>query len=226
MKTLLTKIGQEIWDRVVVSNKSTIVAWLLAAGVIAVDQVAQAVAGWHSPYATTAAIVVGLIGTALKNKAKVAANAAAKAATGLALLLFAIGLAAPAFAQDANSPAATPATAAGPLALTLNADLALHLNVSVVAGSYDLTHKAWLGQAPITGLYVLTSKRLLEAGIAGGGSITFDTSSRPLGEVNAGLVSPKLQLTPTLALHGAVLYGRRFGPDAANLVRVAPTLEF
>ena len=72
MKELFKAIGREVWDRVVISNKSTIVGWLLGAGVIAVDQIAQAVAGWHSPYAPVLAMLVGLAGSALKNKAKVA----------------------------------------------------------------------------------------------------------------------------------------------------------
>jgi hypothetical protein len=122
-----------------------------------------------------------------------------------------------------TQPAAAPTA---PLAIQVTPDLSLRLNVSVVAGSYDLTHRAWLGQAPITGLYALTSKRLLDAGVAVGGSLAFDTSSRPSGELNGGLVSPKLVISPALALHGAVLYARRFGPDAANLLRIAPTLEF
>jgi hypothetical protein len=129
---------------------------------------------------------------------------------------------APAHAQ-VTQPAAAPTA---PLAVQLTPDLSLRLNVSVVAGSYDLTHKAWLGQGEIGGLYALTSKRLLDAGIIAGGSLTFDTASRPSGTLNGGLVSPKLPISPALALHGAILYGRRFGPDAADLFRICPTLEF
>lgn len=226
---IFEKIAHEIWARVVVSNKSTIVGWLLAAGVIACNELLLFLAGWQSPYAKYVAIAVGLIGTALKNKQKVYGIAATL------LLVFAM----PAFAQAEACPAGTcdPATPiadqvaqgpTGPLAFGLGTrfGLELHLNVSVVAGSYDLTHKTWLGQAPVTGLYALTAKKFHDAGIAVGGSLTFDSESKPNGEVNAGLVTPSIALTPLVRLHGAVLYGRRFGPDPANLIRVAPTLSF
>jgi hypothetical protein len=122
-------------------------------------------------------------------------------------------------ADDAPPPPA-------PLTFQLTPDLELHLNVAVVAFSYDLTHKAYLGQGEIGGLYALTSKRLGEAGIVAGGALTFDSKSKPSGELNAGLVSPKIVLSPTLSLHFAALYARRFGDDAASLLRLAPTLEF
>lgn len=73
MKELFQKIGRLVWESVVVSHKSTIVAWLLGGAVIAADQIAQAVAGWHSPYAPTVAVVIGIVGSALRNKQKIAA---------------------------------------------------------------------------------------------------------------------------------------------------------
>lgn len=139
-------------------------------------------------------------------------------------LLASLAALAPRFARGQE-----PAPAAlAPLAVDLGGSLGLELrlNVSVVAGSYDLTHRAWLGQGELGGLYALTSRKALGAGLLAGGAVTFDSASRPLGVVNAGIVSPRLVLTPTLALHGAVLYGRRFGPDPADLIRVVPTLEF
>jgi hypothetical protein len=128
---------------------------------------------------------------------------------------------------DAPPPATrAPAPVSSPLSVDLTPDLSLYLNVSILAFSYDLSHKAYLGQGQIGGLYALTSKRLYSAGIAVGGAITFDSQSKPLGEVNVGVVTPKLVISPTLALRGAILYARRFGPDSASLLRLAPTLEF
>lgn len=160
-------------------------------------------------------------------------NADAKSRiTILALLALVLALfAMPAQAQSIDPNPITTVTvtppASGPISTEFG-DLALHLNVSVVAFSYDMTTKTYLGQGQIGGLYSLTSARLLDAGIIAGGAITFDSASKPSGDLSAGIVSPRLRLSSgsPLALRGAVLYTRRFGPDAANLVSVAPTLSF
>lgn len=209
MKELFKKIGSEIWERVIVSNKSTITGWLLAGAIIGLNEVALWAVNWQSPYAKYVALVVGLIGSALKKK-----QAAVIAAT--ALLLFS----GPAFAQEAT----------GPLAFQVTSDLSLHLNVSVAAISYDLTNKQFLGKVPITGLYVLTSKRLLDAGFGLGGKVSFggsQTDGNGLeGEVDAAIVSPRVALTPLTGLHAALLGGYRFGLNHAWVIGLAPTLEF
>jgi hypothetical protein len=75
---LIKTIGVAVYESVWVSNRSTIIGWLLAAAVVASDQVAQAVAGWHSPYAGLVALAVGFIGSALRNRQKIESARAAK----------------------------------------------------------------------------------------------------------------------------------------------------
>lgn len=146
------------------------------------------------------------------------------------LAALALSVALPSFAQSADPSNVTTVQVVTmpdvPLTFKLSSDLSLHLNVSVVAFSYNLTAKSYEGKAPLTALYALTSKRLLDGGVVVGGSVAFDTDSKPFGEFNAGIVSPRLTLSPSLSVHAAVLYARRFGPDPASYVRLAPTLEF
>ena len=87
MKDFLKKLAVDLYERVIVSNKSTIIGWLLGAAIYAADQVLQQVAHWSSPYAPYLAMLVGLIGTALKNKAVVEAKAAAKGFGTLGLMM-------------------------------------------------------------------------------------------------------------------------------------------
>jgi hypothetical protein len=110
MKKFFATLGRELVDRVVISHKSTIISWLIGGAVYGVDQLALALTGWHSPYAPLASLAIGTIGTALKDKEKVAAvraaQEAAKAAVKTAALALLVGgallFAAPARADDAT----------------------------------------------------------------------------------------------------------------------------
>jgi hypothetical protein len=139
-------------------------------------------------------------------------------------------------AESAPPPAAPPAETPAPAApaprleVRVTSDLSLHPNVSIAAFGYDITHRQWIGGVQITGLYVLTSKRLLDAGIGFGGSLKLGTGATGTdtglsGTLNGTIVSPRLA-AGGVNLHAAVIGGRQFGPVAAWLAYVAPTVEF
>ncbi len=107
MEKFFAALGKDLYERIVVSNKSTIIGWLIGGGIYAADAAAAALTGWHSPYAPAAALVVGFAGTALKNKAKVAA-------IGPLLVLALLLGAAPARAQATATTATVVSTPVAP----------------------------------------------------------------------------------------------------------------
>lgn len=66
---MVKKFFSELWARVFVSYKSTIVGVVLGVGVILVDQLTTTFQAVGKPWATALAAVIALVGAFLKSKA-------------------------------------------------------------------------------------------------------------------------------------------------------------
>lgn len=176
-------LSNELYERVWVSKRSTILGLAISAGIIVASYTLSVLQSIPKGWALAAAGIVSLILGLLKNEEAVMVSKTLK----LLPLLFALSLAPAARADGA------PAT--GPLSAQLTKDLSLHLNLQVPAFAYSITKNQVLGQVTFGVAYTLDYKGLVALG--GGGSYV-QTNDTP-------------GLTATALLGGPVLSFLSFG---------------
>jgi hypothetical protein len=145
-----------------------------------------------------------------------------------AILVLALSLALPALAQApaTTAPTTPPPVAAvtTPLSFQLTPDLTALAQISALVVEVDITHSRVIGKVPLTGLYVLESKKLGGTGLAAGGAVNFGPGGiSGAGEV--GVASPPIPFGgQTFRLLG--IFGRQWGPGAFNFVGFTPSFQF
>jgi hypothetical protein len=196
-----------IWQRLVLSYKSTAIGLAIGAATI----VSQTMIESPNAYVKWAGSLLSIYFLSLKDKNKFTAPVAPT-------LLLALVLSSLTFA--------TPARADGPLTLRLSPDLSLRLNVAVPALGYSLTKHKLLGQVTFGVNYVLDYKEKIAVGFGGGFAQTNDT---PGGIATVMVAGPVLNATTEggLGLRPALLYEYRWlGAEHENIVAGTLALQF
>lgn len=210
-------LGRALYERVIVSYRSTLIGIALAASVLVVDYTTDYLKTLPGGWADALAAVLVIVGGLLRGK-QVAAVKAVPPAAAL-LLVGALAFASPARAQDVPPPP-------GPMAVQLTPDLSLHLNVAVPAVGYSLTRNQFLGQITFGLAYALDYRGQVAFGLGGG---YVQTNDQPGLNVSAMLAGPVLpfELAAGTKLRPALLYEYLWrGADHDNIVAATLALQF
>jgi ABC-type transport system involved in cytochrome c biogenesis permease subunit len=201
-----------LYQRVILSYKTTLIGIALAGAGAALDYFAKSPNSIVSWVAGTLGTILVLVkdrnGWTVPN-----VTPALLAAALLGMLSFA-------------TPARADSPASGPLAVQLNKDFSLHLNVSVPAFGYSITQKKLLGQITLGVTYVLDYREKIAIGFGGGFAQTNDNPGATLIGMLAG---PVLNAVTAggVGLRPAVLYEYKWaGAFHENVIAGTLALQF
>ncbi|HVP49655.1 MAG TPA: hypothetical protein VMT56_00385 [Candidatus Bathyarchaeia archaeon] len=210
-------LASELWTRIFLSYKSTIVGLLCAVGVVLVDWATNVLSQYHWALAPSLAVILAAVGAALKSKAQAdlgslpppiapvtpspGSGSVPPKASAAVLGLLCLILSMPGLVRADETTVSTD-TGAGFLTVQLDKDWSLHLNVTTVAYMYSLSTHVFVGEANVGGLYMLDYK----GKFAFGGGLSFATGGPASSFVgNLAAASPRLNLTPQESLRLALI---------------------
>ena len=214
------QLGSELWTRIFLSYKSTIVGLLCAVGVVLVDWATNVLSQYHWALAPSLAVILAAVGAALKSKAQAdlgslpppiapvtpspGSGSVPPKASAAVLGLLCVLLSMPGLVRaDATD---------SPLVLSLGHNWTLRPNVTVgPLTGYRWTlgpgnPGAWVASVSVGGLYVFDWKETFCVGLGGSLDVGAATKSPTLeGDLMAGgpvlhLPSTTTGLRPAVAL--------------------------
>jgi len=203
MEKFLKVIGRELYERVWLSYKSTLLGILFFAAIEMLTSVNAQLATIPKPWAHTAATLCLLVLGLMKSSSVKVPPAPTVPPTGgfatarmLFVVMLGFFLVLPSIVLAQSVPVSvitapstsTPATTQPPLAISLGNGWTLEPGLALTALAYDVTTHSLLGQVTFSGLYALVTP--VDLGVAGGGSISIGST---VGLTATGaLLSPKL----------------------------------